>query len=764
MAKIDLTPMQSQYVDPGYSKVAEVLRDRYDKTLEKKSLLDRAYSQVQVGKGDEFLVNNAKAEGEGILSSYSQQGNWESGSASLAIDDATNSLFANRGVQLGQASYNTRKKEMEFVNNERLNGNNFWDFGSQRFDQHQSYVQDESGNYVENPYQPQSEMELDYNGEMGSLVQSFGVDKYASDSYIDDVYNTYIQSQVGNQDFRRLAILQLRQAHPDASNEELMAMTESNIKERLRSFTRQAEYENTVGDPVGPGGRTQKAEFVTEGIDQNELKTQSSFNSSVNYLGITKSDAPEEEKDAAREELMRLRKDTYTEIARKTGNTAALTEYNNVYSKFQEQADAEGNDRYLQLFETVNMLTSSTNSTFNEVDYGEIASKTGIWGSRGVATGLAIGLAVGSPTGPFAAFTGAAGALTVGAIGLAAGFTAESANQIYDQVKGLNNVRDWERSQEGADWYNPVSWFTDSESDQLMDEVGKLDELNKLMPDANWTQADLNKMQELSKAMYVFKTDKGGDALDEGWKSNGPYVTREGVRFDASPEGAKYRTAFNKSLSSSDPEANFNLTLKDANIRKTVKDNWGSGTEITAAYVADPLRNVPASMKVKYVVGDGKDAKTKFTMLQAKSNKDVSGWSLDIAENMQDYSFVDNERVLNRLQSRKNNGEELTTRSYFDTRQHVIAQRIGLDAAKEQMGYEKDALILEELYNDPGYTDGSTLRDIEGGKEFLDPATNKYVPLDGSTLPMYKNAYRQKALAVKKRILDDNAINGHYRK
>ena len=54
MAKIDLTPMQSQYVDPGYTKVAEVLRGRYDKTLEKKSLLDRAYSQIQVGKGDDF--------------------------------------------------------------------------------------------------------------------------------------------------------------------------------------------------------------------------------------------------------------------------------------------------------------------------------------------------------------------------------------------------------------------------------------------------------------------------------------------------------------------------------------------------------------------------------------------------------------------------------------------------------------------------------------------------------------------------------------
>ena len=764
MAKIDLTPMQSQYVDPGYTKVAEVLRGRYDKTLEKKSLLDRAYSQIQVGKGDEFLVNNAKADGEGILNSYSEQGNWESSSASLAIDDATNSLFANRGVQLGQASYNVRQKEMEFVNAERLKGNNFWDFGSQKFDQHQSYVQDEEGNYVENPYQPQSEVELDYNGEMGSLVQSFGVDRYASDEYIDDVYNTYVQSQVGDQDFRRLALLQLRQAHPDASNEELMAMTESNIKARLRSFTRQAEYESTVGGPEDGAKRTQPAEFVTESIDQNELKTKSSFNSSVNYLGITKSDVPEDEKDAAREELLRLRKDTYSKIARDTGNTAALKEYNNVYAKFQEQADAEGNDRYLQLFETVNMLTSSTNATFNEVDYGEIASKTSTWGAAGAVLGAGVGAALGTPGGPLAVGTGAAGWAVGGVIGLASGFTAEAATQIYDQLTGLNNVRDWERAQEGADWYNPVSWFTDSESEQLMDEVGKLDKLNELMPDANWTQADVNKMQELSKAMYVYKTDKGGDALDEGWKANGAYVDREGVRFDGTPDGAKYRASFSKALSAADPEANFNLSLKDSDVRSAIKDNWGTGTEITAAYMADPLRNVPAAMKVKYTVDAITGSKTRFTMLQSKPSKDVSGWSLDIAETMQDYKFVDNERILNRLQSRKSNGETLTTRTYFDTRQHVLAQRIGGDAATEQVGYEKDALVLEELYNDPGYTDGTSLRDVEGGKEFLDPATNKYVPLDGNTLHVYKHAYRQKALAVAKRILDDNTINGHYRK
>ena len=247
MAKFDLTPMQSQYVDPGYTKVAEVLRARYDQTLEKKSLLDRAYAQIQVGQGDEWLVNNAKADGENILQSYSENGNWESGAASLAIDDATNSLLSNRGVQLGQQSYKTRQAELEYINQERAKGNNIWDFGSASFDEHQSYIQDEKGVWRENPYQVQNELELDYNGEMSSLVQNFGQDRYATDEYIDDVYHTYVSSQVGLQDYKRLALIQLQQQFPDASPQELAMMAEANIKDRLKSFTRQAQYENTVG-------------------------------------------------------------------------------------------------------------------------------------------------------------------------------------------------------------------------------------------------------------------------------------------------------------------------------------------------------------------------------------------------------------------------------------------------------------------------------------------------------------------------------------
>ena len=779
MAKFDLTPMQSQYVDPGYAKVAEVLRNRYDQTLEKKSLLDRAYAQIQVGKGDEWLINNAKAEGENILRNYSQNGNWESGAASLAIDDATNSLLSNRGVQLAQQSYNTRQAELEFINEQRLKGNNIWDFGSNSFDEHQSYIQNENGTWVENPYTVQNEIELDYNGEMASLVQNFGQDTYATDEYIDDVYKTYVQSQIGDQDYRRLVFIELQQAFPDASPIELAIMAEANIKERLRSFTRQAEYENAVGkdnsDLNGNNTRTQTAVEVTEPLDVYDSKSKNSFVSSAEHLRTnhTRTNLSEEERAVILEELETQRHDTYAEVAKKTNNTQAYTEYNKLRQAFESQAEIDGSNRYLELFETINMLTANTNSSFHTTSMGEITEDAI---STGAATATA-GATLGLMGGPFAEVTVPFAA--------AAGYISGSAGQIIwnvweeitDQVVGLNNVRDWERPQEEGF----VSFFIDTESDQLMDEMEKLDELNKIMPNANWTKEDIPKMQELAKAMYIYKTEKGGDALDEGWNANGPYMTRKGVRFDASPEGAKFRTAFNKAIAASDPESDFQMVLKEGSDREDINNNWGSA-EVSAAYVGDPLRNLPNSIKIKYekqdAVGDGTE--TRHTILRSKPTNDgtASGWAKDIAENMQDYSFVENELIINRLQDLKSRGNTLDIRTYFNTRQQVLANRLGTDGASEQIDRELDMMLIEEIYGDPSLVSGkvlgsgdnevfiggsSMLRANENAIEFYDMSKDQFTPLDMNTLPVFKNQYRQETLAIANSILNDTKINEYYK-
>ena len=765
MARIDLTPMQSQYVDPGYTKVAQVLRERYDKTLEKKSLLDRAYAQIQVGQGDEWLVNNAKADGQRILQNYAANGNWESGSASLAIDDATNSLLANRGVQLGQQSYKTRQDELAFINKERLNGNNFWDFGSISFDQHQSYVQDENGVWKENPYQVQHEKELDYNGEMSSLVQNFGQDRYASDKYIDDVYSTYIQSQVGDQDFRRLALIQLRQQFPDATPEELMVLAETNIKDRLKTFTRQAEYQNVVGSNDGTSTRTQKSERITEPLHTIEPSSETSFASSANYLHTNQdSKLTDEERSAKLQELMVLRDDTYKEVATKSGNTGAYNEYKKLYSQFENVAGEEESDRYLELFETLNMLTTNSNSSFNN-SYDVSEGVAGYAVGTGVV-GSALGASIG---GPFAPLTGAAGFGIGAAVGGGVKLLTNIGEELHEQFTDLNNVRDWERPQEEG----IVSMFIDTESNQLMDEMEKLDALNKAMPSANWTKGDLPKMKQLAKAMYVYKTEMGGDALDESWSNNGPYLTREGVRFDASPDGAKYRTAFNKALQAADPQASFSMVGMSKKEKEDFAKSWGNNTQVNAAFMADPLRNLPTALKIQYTNSDDETASKMLRGIPGRQ----SGWTSDIAESMQDYRFVENENILLNLQALKNSGKALTTKDYFNTRQKVLAQRLGGDAAKQQISYELDQMVVAEIYDNPSYTSGkvipgeggnitiggsTVLRDNQGAKEFWDNSQGKWTILDVRTMPAFQQQYRQTALAASSAILNDSKINAYY--
>ena len=753
MAKFDLTPMQSQYVDPGYAKVAEVLRGRYDETLEKKSLLDRAYAQVQVGQGDEWLVNSAKADGENILQSYSQNGNWESGAASLAIDDATNSLLSNRGVQLGQQSYKTRQDELAFINEQRAKGNNIWDFGTNSFDQHQSYIQDESGVWKENPYQVQNELELDYNSEMAGLVQNFGKDINTTEAYINDVYNTYVQSQVGNQDFRRLALLQLKQANPNATPEELMAMAEANIKDRLRSFTRQAEYQSAVGseDDMYADRRTTLGTPQTQKVYQEKDENKSSFTSSASVI-TGNADLTKEEIEKKRNSVVETRNTTYADVAKKTGNTSAYKEYEKVYGAFQEQAEIDGSTRYLDLFETVNMLTTNSNSTFQKTSVGEVTE--GMM-STGAATGTAFAPA-GFLGGPFAEITipFAAGA---GYIAGAGGKIIMNAwDEVVENFTGLNNVRDWERPQEEGF----ISMFIDTESEQLMDEMGKLDALNKAMPNANWTKEDIPMMQKLAKSMYIYKTDLGGDVLDEGWLKEGGQETTQPYKFGAGPEGAKYRTAFNKSLKASNPEADFNLTQQED--REGINSNWNT-VQYVGANLGNPLRNRPNTYNVSYQKQGVATTETKQATLVAKPGLDgTSPWANDVANTMQEHIFVDNERIAFMLQNKKNGGKQLTTADYFKARMDVTKGRIGIDEAKRRNSTELEQIIIKELGQDKVIEKDENnslyfMRDQEVLYLYTEEAGYNH-----ENFAEYVNKNKEAVLAKRQDIMNDTLINQYY--
>jgi len=184
----NLRSMQSQYVDDQSVNVAKILRERYDKGLEKKTLLEQAMGAMQVGDGDQYLLNNAKNEISNQLAKHANSGDWEN--SGVTIDAATTGLVSNKGVQLAQESYQVRKKEQEDIAKLRLEKgvSHVLDFNAlyddqgnvvgHKFDNHQSYAEDADGNMVSNVYRPDSQIQLDYTAQKQSVLK--GISKNGS--------------------------------------------------------------------------------------------------------------------------------------------------------------------------------------------------------------------------------------------------------------------------------------------------------------------------------------------------------------------------------------------------------------------------------------------------------------------------------------------------------------------------------------------------------------------------------------------------------
>ena len=230
-----LKPMASQYVDDQSVNVAKILRERYDKGLEKKTLLEQAMGAMQVGDGDQYLLNNAKNEISNQLSKHANTGDWEN--SGVTIDAATTGLVSNKGVQLAQQSYQVRQKEQEDIAKLRLEKgvSHVLDFNAlydeqgnvvgHKFDNHQSYTEDADGNMVSNVYRPDSQIQLNYTAQkqtilkgiakngsplepsqiVGLLERWTGVGQGKADKTATDLVDSYIYgTDEGRQELRSL--------------------------------------------------------------------------------------------------------------------------------------------------------------------------------------------------------------------------------------------------------------------------------------------------------------------------------------------------------------------------------------------------------------------------------------------------------------------------------------------------------------------------------------------------------------------------------
>ena len=241
-SRFELKPYESQYVDPGSVQVSGVLRKRYDDNRASYDMLNRAAGSIKTLEGDKYIKENAINKVEGEMQRTIKVGNFEN--ASRSISDATNDFVGNEGLQLAQQSYANRQSEIKVIDNLRAQGKQVLDFNEirdtdqksetygqvigHRTDTHSSYHQDPtSGEMISDVYRPGSEMQLDYTRRMESLLQNIakgggssvtksdiagytkylttqGVSRGKAHKVVEAALNSYIDTNEGTQDFRRL--------------------------------------------------------------------------------------------------------------------------------------------------------------------------------------------------------------------------------------------------------------------------------------------------------------------------------------------------------------------------------------------------------------------------------------------------------------------------------------------------------------------------------------------------------------------------------
>lgn len=281
-----LRPMASQYVDDQSVNVAKVLRERYDKGLEKKTLLEQAMGAMQVGDGDQYLLNNAKNEISNQLAKHANAGDWENSGAT--IDAATTTLVSNKGVQLAQRSYQNREKELEDIAKLRLEKgvSHVLDFNAiyddqgnvvgHKFDNHQSYVEDENGNMVSNIYRADSQVQLDYDAKkqsvlkgiakdgtaltpsqiLGKLEKWTGVTRARAEGTAEELVDSYINgTDEGRQEKR--ALMELQGYTEEEAEEAIVESMKAVARKQMGGVPTYMDQANAESSNVNPYGDTQ---------------------------------------------------------------------------------------------------------------------------------------------------------------------------------------------------------------------------------------------------------------------------------------------------------------------------------------------------------------------------------------------------------------------------------------------------------------------------------------------------------------------------
>ena len=220
-SKFEFQPYVSMYVDPQTVNIQKIMRQRWDANKAQSDLIRRSVKNWEVGPGDQVMKEEAIQNIESQFEDAITRGNWEE-QGSL-VSDVANDFLTNRGLQLAKKTYENRQAELKAQSEIRMkNGNVLFDYEyvkdpnspdgfardgngqlikQNKFENHRSYYQDEqTGEMVENVYQPVSEQQGDWNGTQSSFITTIATDTtgLAAAYRIDSgALSGYLQSATG---------------------------------------------------------------------------------------------------------------------------------------------------------------------------------------------------------------------------------------------------------------------------------------------------------------------------------------------------------------------------------------------------------------------------------------------------------------------------------------------------------------------------------------------------------------------------------------
>tara|TARA_R110000764_G_scaffold7536_2_gene26568 strand:- start:8720 stop:10945 length:2226 start_codon:yes stop_codon:yes gene_type:complete len=495
-----LAPYVSQYVNPYSVESNQILRERFDKNKANKDKVDATLGAWNTLEGDAHLVDKAKEQTKNKLNQFIENGNYED--ANMAISEVMVDLESDKGLKLAKQSHDIRQQELSWMSEMQVkHGASFLDFGRDKIKSHQSYYKNEEGEFVENVYNPTNEKEHDYDKAMSGIVGNIradytGISRGKADKIAEALIPTYMNSTEGDQDYRRLTIIN-GMSHNEAVND---------IRQRLQSLTDQQIHRTKAASIQNSGNKMNGNGTINKGytaISQDNLNLADHYNKVLS----SNSKVFENFETGDYSTFKKMGRDNQRIMIQQAKASMPPAEY--AEWKKHNVDFYKGHEEFGAL---VNYSTTNTwqptNATQEDFDTGEMIGTGGVTMAAAGAGMLVFGAAnAWNPIG-----WGVLGALGFASlVGMGVNAVSQVAEKGYLNEKG--NVRDVLNPDQGD---GMLFGLLDSEAEELASNLEDTDWVNKTLG-TDYKNGDpvYEQLKKNAQASLLYRQQGGGDVADD---------------------------------------------------------------------------------------------------------------------------------------------------------------------------------------------------------------------------------------------------------